>query len=127
MRVAWGKISLTSTEPRLPAYGLRIGGVPAAQPAARLRAVAREVFARGNAGNEISFTVQREHRTAGDCQVYLVQHKRAMDQAGRADLALQFAGGVKLTLASAVLTQCTGEERGVRSVFTYTFAGGLLT
>jgi hypothetical protein len=120
-------LALTGRTAREGGYEFRIDGVPAAQAALRLRAAAREMIHRSNAGNDITFAVSREHANGDACIIYIALHKRAMDEAGRQLLTLTFSGGVRIRLADAVVTACTGSQTGVRSVFNYGFAGGLLT
>ena len=127
MQVSFGELELTGGSAREGAFDMRLGGVPLLQEATRLRATQREMFSRGNAANEISFTVMREHGSIEACQLYIAKHKQEMDLAGRNTLKMVFFGGMVLNLERAVQTRCEGDEIGVRSRFNYTFAGGALT
>jgi len=127
MQASFGSIALTGRSAREGGFDYALSGVPANQPAERVRAPAVEMFARGNARNNVSFAVELEHADADACIVYMTKHKQALDLAGRLTLLLTFAAGVKVSLENAVITKCESRQIGVRSRFEYGFSGGLLT
>jgi hypothetical protein len=95
-----------------------------------LRAVARQVFDRGNRGVNISFTCVRLFSDPDTAAAYLLNHENTFPSLQLADVIFTTVSGsvtTTLYLRSAAAKALAGSIKGATTTHNYEFIGGIIT
>jgi hypothetical protein len=134
MRISLNNVWLTNdgtTDLHLwtDAHGVQLNGRQIVQDAQFLRALAAQPLARGNAVNQLRFTVTRQFTSVAAASSYVLTAFSALPGSGTATLVCGALGETPVTCVfTAVLEEmpvCT--FRGTRTDTTFVLRGGLMT
>ena len=111
------------------AHNVELNGKQIVQDAQFLRAVAAEPLARGNAVNQLQFTVTRQHVSVADAATYVLTAFSSLPGSGTATIICGASGENLLTCTfSAVLEEMPKcRFLGTRTDMTFLLRGGLIT
>ena len=111
------------------AHDVQLNGRQIVQDAQFLRALAAQPLARGNAVNQLRFTVTRQHASVAEAAAYVLTAFSSLPQSGTATIICGASGENLLTCAfSAVLEEMPKASfLGTRTDTTFLLRGGLIT
>jgi hypothetical protein len=111
------------------AHDVLLNGMQIVQDAQFLRAVSAQPLARGNAVNQLQFTVTRQHVSVAEAAAYLLTTFGSLPTSGTATIICGASGESLLTCTfSAVLEAMPkGTFRGTRTDTTFVLRGGLIS
>jgi len=111
------------------AHDVLLNGKQVVQDAQFLRAVAAQPLARGNAVNQLQFSVTRQHVSVAEAAAYVLTAFSSFPQSGTATIICGASGESLLTCTfSAVLEEMPKASfLGTRSDTTFVLRGGLIT
>jgi hypothetical protein len=134
MRISLNSIWLTNDgmtdlQSWTDAHDVRLNGRQIVQDAQFLRAVAAEPLARGNAVNQLQFTVTRQHVSVAEAAAYVLTAFSSLPGSGTATIICGASGENLLTCTfSAVLEEMPKcSFLGTRSDTTFVLRGGAIT
>ncbi len=105
---------------------LTINGQRAIQQGNPLYAESITLYDQKRKTTVISFSVEREHPTIQDAELFILEHETEVPHRGLVTLMAFIGSGrtVERFLKNAVVEQMNGNQRGVRTTHTYTIRGG---